>query len=177
MKRFANFYPYIITILVICCIFLNVFCFYTISPVTSIILVRHADRAGSADSLNTLGNVRALELDRVLHEAGITAIYASNYNRTQDTADDLASSLGISLEIYNASEIPALVTDINANHKGEVILVVGHSNTVPETIGLLGISPQPLDIDHDEYDHMYHVTLSDHTVPRLIKMKYGAVTD
>lgn len=177
MKRLAYFYPYIITILIFCCIFLYVFCIYTFSPVTSVILVRHADRAGTADSLNALGDIRAQELDRVLHEAGISAIYASEFNRTQATAHDLASSLGITLEIYDPNNISALVDAIMANNKGEVILVVGHSNTVPETIGLLGISPQPPDIDHDEYDHMYHLTLSDHTLPRLIKMEYGADTN
>ena len=174
MKTLSRYYPHIITILIIICIYLFYYCWYVESPVTQIFLVRHADRTGSIDSLNTNGFDRANELVRVLDEANIEAIYASTANRTQQTAEPLATQLGIGIEVYDPFNLAALAEDITANHKGEVILVVGHSNTVPETIGFIGVSPVPPEIPHNEYDHVYLVTLGDHAITKLIKMEYSA---
>lgn len=173
MKDSIRFNRYLVPILIIVCFCLYLFCWYLKSPVTTVILVRHADRTGSVDQLNTNGFARAQELSRVLYEANISAIYTSTFNRTQQTANPIATALGISVDIYDAGNIADLVEDITTNHKGEVILVVGHSNTVPETIGLLGISPVPPEIPHSEYNHMYLVTKNNKSIPRMIKMEYG----
>ena len=176
MEKNIRYLRYLIPALVIICICCFVFCYYFKTPVTTVILVRHADRTGSIDQLNADGIARAQELARVLDVAGITNIYASTYNRTQQTASPLATQLGITVVTYDAGNLPDLVNDIKSNHKGEVTLVVGHSNTVLPTIGLLGITPVPPDIPEYEFDHLYIVTFGKQVTTRMIKMEYGADT-
>ncbi len=173
----SNFYVrYIILILVIGCISGYYFCCYLKSPVTTVILVRHADRTGSAEELNTAGLVRAQELARILDETNISVIYTSTAIRTQQTASPISTQMGINTITYDTSNLPALVDEIKTTHKGKVILVVGHSNTVPQTINLLGVTPTLTDIPSAEFDNLYIVTLAKRSTPKLLKMEYGAHT-
>jgi broad specificity phosphatase PhoE len=128
-------------------------------------VVRHADRAGQADSLSAAGVVRARELAHVASHAGVTAIFTSDTRRTRDTAAPLAAVLGITPEVYPAKDMAALMTRIRRDQPGETVLVVGHSNTVPmiiaaagETFGLGGPGqkgPLPLDLSEDTYDDLF----------------------
>ena len=159
MKNVNDYVKYLIPVLIIVCICCYLFCCYFKSPVTTVILVRHADRTGNVDVLNSAGTTRAQELARILDETNISVIYTSTANRTQQTAIPLATQLGISITSYDTGDLPSLASEIKSSHKGKVILVVGHSNTVPETINLLGVSPTLSDIPHDEYDNLYIVNL------------------
>ena len=163
---------YIFPIIILCCMLL--YCWLIYSSPQTVFLVRHADKQGVSDDLSAAGEARALELSRVLGEANIVAIYASQYIRTQKTAAPLATSLGLTVTLYNANDLPALANLIKSNHYGQNVLVVGHSNTVPITIGLLGISPQPSNIPEHEYDHLYVLTRHSKIINKLIKLRYGA---
>lgn len=176
MEKTNIYVRYLIPILILGFILCYYFCCYQKSPVTTVILVRHADRTGTVDELNSFGVVRAQELARILDETNISVIYTSATNRTQQTANPLAMQLGIGISTYDTSNLPALTNDIKSTHKGKVILVVGHSNTVPQTINLLGISPALPNIPHDEYDNMYIVSLSKNSFTRILKMEYGDET-
>lgn len=171
----------IIAVLIVGCFFSYWWCCYLKTSVTTVILVRHADRTGTEENINTsLGVPRAEELARVLGNANISAIYTSTANRTQQTAQPLAAQLGITPETYPIAnldvDLPALADEIKTQHRGKVVLVVGHSNTVPQTINHLGYAPALSDIPHAEYDNMYILTLSKKTSARLVKLKYGAHT-
>ena len=176
MNTINRFYKYLTPIFIIICFVFFYYCWYINTPLTTVILVRHADRTGTVDQLNADGLSRAQELSRILDELDISAIYVSTANRTQQTANPIAAQLSIPVEIYNAGNLNALVDDITSNHKGEIILIVGHSNTVGPTMGLLGVTPTPPDIPHDEFDHLYIVTRDAHSIPRMLKMEYGADT-
>lgn len=95
--------------------------------VTTVLLVRHAERAN--DSLNQAGHERAQKLVHIVNKAGVTAIYATEYNRTQQTVQPVADFLKIEPIIY--SSVNGLVNQVLADHNGDVVLVAGHSNTVP----------------------------------------------
>jgi 2,3-bisphosphoglycerate-dependent phosphoglycerate mutase len=176
MEKINIYAKYLIPILVIGWISCYYLCCYLKSPVTTVILVRHADRAGSLDELNAAGVVRAQELERVLGEAKVSVIYTSTANRTKQTANPLATQLAISTATYDTNNLPALVNEIKSTHKGKVVLIVGHSNTVPQTINLMGVTPALTDIPSGEFDNLYIVTLSNRNITRLVKMKYGAHT-
>lgn len=175
MLKFITFRWYAFPIILICGLCYYFFCYLWVSPLTTVILVRHGDRTG--EELNDLGLARAQELKRVLSTSNITTIYASTVNRTQQTAQPLATQLGLQLHIYNPNNLQAeLVDDIKLHHRGEVILVVGHSDTVSPTIGLLGVSPAPPLIPGNEFDNLYVVTFGRKVVSKLVQMKYGAPT-
>ncbi len=141
--------------------------------VTHIYLVRHADRDGKPDVLNEAGEKRAQELKELLKDEKLDVIFSSNYNRTKSTAQPLVEELGLSLIIYDAGDLEALVTDVKTNYKGKRILIVGHSNTVPATINAFGVKPALEDIDHDTYNDLFQVLFTNQDDVALIQTTYG----
>lgn len=175
MER-TRLYRILVPIFILVPLILWLVCYFFITNPTTVFLVRHADRIEGLDSISPTGVIRANELKRILDDADIDVIYASQYNRTQETAAPLATALGLTVQLYSTNDIAQLATDIKTIHKGKRVLVVGHSNTVPQTIGALGFTPQPADIPHDEYDHLYVAIIHGHINDQLIKMEYGANT-
>jgi broad specificity phosphatase PhoE len=131
-----------------------------------VIVVRHAERAdggagagtsmaGSNDpQLSVAGKARAQALAAMLVDAGVTAIYTTEYVRTKDTAAPLAASIGVTAEVVMAREAATLVARVKA-HKTGVVLVVGHSNTVPAIITALG--GPTVTVGDNEYDSVFFV--------------------
>jgi broad specificity phosphatase PhoE len=146
---------------------------------TTVFLVRHADKAGpNIDDLHDpLGTDRAEKLVHVLGSAEITAIYHSDTVRSQKTGAPLAGHLQMTPVEYPALSTQQLAAEIRANHAGERVLVVGHSNTVPDIIDELG-GVRLADIPDSVYDNLYVITLCPCALgtPPVVNMKYGAPT-
>jgi phosphohistidine phosphatase SixA len=171
MKR-VYYYP----ILIICVAIIAVLVWYCLfTPVTTVILVRHAERLNSTDttSLSIEGFARAVNLEHVVGSAGIRYIIVSDRQRTQQTAAPTAASVGVTPVQIPSTDIGRVVDSIDV-HKGEVILVVGHSDTVPLIISDLGVSPPPT-ISSNEFDRLFIVTKF-HWRTTLLLMKYGTPT-
>lgn len=143
----------------------------------TVFVVRHAERAdaGSAGAgmmandpgLSEAGHARAASLATALKDAGITAIYTTQFKRTQQTAAPLAKALGLWVTPLSANETASLVAKIKAATGN--VLVVGHSNTVPEIVKALGVAP-PVTVGDADYDNLFVVTLSDK--PTLLRLHY-----
>src|SRR5262245_61183760 len=77
-------------------------------PVTTVLLVRHAEKNIEPNSpnpeLSPAGQRRAQELVRVLENSGITAIVASQFVRTQQTAQPLANKLHLPITQVEAGK-------------------------------------------------------------------------
>jgi len=135
--------------------------------VTTVLLVRHADidLPPSSDDppLNELGRHRAELLARIVAEAGVTAIVTSVFRRTKQTAQPLASLT----QLHPVVAGPDLADHIRAGSLGEVVLVVGHSNTVPALVEELGGTPSP--IGEREFDNLFVVTVD----AGGVRLKYG----
>jgi hypothetical protein len=56
--------------------------------------------------------------------------------------------------------------------KGESVLIVGHSNTVPEVIRMLGGDMVPT-IDEKEFDDIFIVTVYARGKAKVTHLKYG----
>src|SRR5712664_2095823 len=146
-------------------------------PVTTVILIRHAEKVidpNNADpDLSPAGQARAQELARMFSDAGINAIYATQYKRTQQTVKPLADKLGLPITQIDAKKTTELVKQIRARNAGQVIFIAGHNNTVPEIIAALG-GPQLPIIPETEFDNLYIVTVRADGSAKLLKMKYGS---
>lgn len=125
----------------------------------TIFLVRHAEKSQAGDAkdpeLSEAGHARAESLAVLLKDAGITAIYATEFKRTQQTAEPFARAAGIKTTIVPAKETTALVAQLK-EAKGNV-LIVGHSNTIPEILKALGLISS-LQIDEADYDNLFVLT-------------------
>ena len=146
-------------------------------PMTTIILIRHAEKniepSNSDPDISPAGQARAQDLVRMFAEAGIKAIYATHYNRTQETGKPLADKLALPVTSIDARNTAELVRQIRSQHNGDVVFVVGHNNTVPEIIAALG-GPQMPVIPETEFDNLYVVTIYRVGQAKLLKMKYGS---
>jgi phosphohistidine phosphatase SixA len=140
---------------------------------TTIILIRHAERDDLGEdpnpSLNEAGKKRAQKLLHVLGSAGIKAIYTSHYIRTKETAEPLATRLNLVATVID--EPSKIKNDIMAKHKGETVLVVGHTDTVPELINLLG--GIITHIKDNEFDNLFVATLFEQVGILITQLKYG----
>jgi broad specificity phosphatase PhoE len=109
---------------------------------------------------------------------GVDAIYATQYARTQLTAQPLADMLDLDVRAIatgRSEYAREMIEVIREDHQGEVVLVVSHSNTVPELIDLLGAEPVPV-IGDDEYDGLYVVTFTGVDDAVLLSLRYGRET-
>ena len=156
--------------------------FFESQATTTVIFVRHAEKAASpADdpSLSTAGRVRAAELARQLVDAdvvaGVDAIYSTPYRRAEETVRPLADALGLPILAYDASTDNAeeTIDQIVRDHKGKIVLVVGHSNTVPVLIASMGASKNVPEIAENEYDNMYVVSIPWFGKTKTIRVRYG----
>ncbi|MDT8341322.1 MAG: histidine phosphatase family protein [Longimicrobiales bacterium] len=124
-----------------------------------IYLVRHAERAQDDPRdprLAPAGEARAEELARVLAGAPLTGVFSTDLRRTRATARPVAAAHGLEVEVYDSrpAGLAALAAELRARPGHH--LVVGHSNTTPELVGLLGGDPGP-PIPESEYDRLYVV--------------------
>lgn len=155
--------------------------FFESQATTTVIFVRHAEKAAvPADDpgLSAAGQRRAEELARQLVDAdvvaGIDAVYSTPYRRTVDTAKPVADALNLPVRSYDASDTEAIIESIVREYKGKIVLVVGHSNTVPEMIGNMGASKNVPPIAEDEYDNIYLVSIPWFGKTKTIRLRYGA---
>ena len=141
-----------------------------------VFIVRHAERADeggqarqmSAPSdplLSAAGQARAAKLRTMLADAGISAIYVTEFRRTQDTGLPLAQTLGLTEQRVPSADTAGLVTQLRQRHRDDVVLVIGHSNTVPAIIKALG-GPS-VTVGDNEYDSLFILVPGPGTLTRI----------
>jgi len=155
--------------------------FFELQATTTVIFVRHAEKAlvpTDDPGLNEAGKRRAAELARQLVDAdvvaGVDAIYSTSYRRTEETVQPVATALGLPITSYDVSNTASIMDEIVKEHKGKIVLVVGHSNTVPALIGNMGASKKVPEIDENEYDNIYVVSIPWFGKTKTIRLRYGA---
>ncbi len=146
---------------------------------TTFIIMRHAEKetTGSDPALNADGTLRAIELKRILEDVPVHAIYSTSYNRTRQTVQPLASAKGITITEYPVSKpYTQLVDEIHSDNHGKVVVIVGHSNTVPEILKQISNNAFNITITDSQYDNLFIVTLPDGLTPTITHLKYGQET-
>lgn len=141
---------------------------------SEILFVRHAEKSfDRADdpALSAAGTQRAQQLASVLADAGLRHIVTTQWRRTRDTAAPLAAQLGLQPQVVatrrgvnHIDELSTLLRGLDGR-----VLVVGHSNTVPELIRRLGGPKLPL-ICETSYGHLLLLRPADGS---LLRLRYG----
>jgi broad specificity phosphatase PhoE len=80
------------------------------------------------------------------------AIYVTQWKRTQQTAAPLAERLGITPTVYDAGDSPALAARLRS--EAGPVLIVGHSNTVPDIVEHLG-GQRPGPLEHHDFGDLW----------------------
>jgi broad specificity phosphatase PhoE len=144
------------------------------SAQATIFLVRHAERTDSgaggmaADpDLSPAGQARAASLAAMLKDTRLSAIFATEFKRTQQTASATATAQHLTVTTVPADKTAALVEKLKA--ATGAVLVVGHSNTVSEVIAALGVTPQ-VTINDTEFDNLFIVITA--AQPKMVRLRY-----
>jgi broad specificity phosphatase PhoE len=144
----------------------------------TLVLVRHAEKAAlpAADPpLTAEGRARAEALVGVLRHARISSILTSQFVRTRETAAPLAAQAGVAVQQASTAggmvqHIATLVAMARRAPPESTVVVVGHSNTLPELARALG-HPAPA-IGDCEYDGLMVIRLGA-AAPSVVVARYG----
>lgn len=150
---------------------------YAQAQTTTVYLVRHAEKdlsdVNTKDpNLNGLGLQRAVDLEKILADQHIAAIFSSNYKRTLQTAAPLAQKMKLEPIIYDPSETKLLAEKILREYKGKTVLIVGHSNTILPQTKALGGYPSFTEIQDTDYRNLIKVTIKGSDI-KTEELKYG----
>ena len=120
-----------------------------------VFVVRHLQKGeGSDPSLTAEGAANAERLAASLKDKGIVAIFATPTRRAMETVQPLARALGIPVTPYDPTDPGALSAKVAS--AGGPVLVVGHSNTVPDLVQLFG-GAKPAPLSDQDYRTVYDV--------------------
>lgn len=135
----------------------------TSSTSTTIYLVRHAEKMddGTKDPpLTNEGRERADKLSTILKKHELDHIYSSDYKRTQQTAVPTSRMAKLAIKSYDPRALEDFAKQL-LTMKGEIILVVGHSNSTPSLANLLVGQEQFQAFDESDYGNLITVTVDD----------------
>ncbi|MBA3564473.1 MAG: histidine phosphatase family protein [Gammaproteobacteria bacterium] len=154
--------------------------FFDEQATSTVIIVRHAEKAAAPaenPGLSPAGKLRAQGLADMLAEIdvveGLDAIYVSEARRTRETAMPLANRLDLPLHELPAADVKALVKRVEEDHKGDIVLIVAHSNTVPALIREFGGSKNVPEIKEHEYFNVYILSMPWSGKTKTLRLKYG----
>lgn len=109
----------------------------------TIILVRHAEKAASTEmdktgdvDLSAEGRQRAERLSQAIKKYKPHEIFATDYKRTRQTAEPIASYRKKQIQTYDPAKSAEFIKKMMAS-KTDHYLIVGHSNTIPALANLL----------------------------------------
>ncbi|UZO80810.1 histidine phosphatase family protein [Aquimarina sp. ERC-38] len=135
---------------------------------TTYYFIRHAEKElqGGNPDLTEEGKQHAKKWGSYFTNKNLDAIYSTDYNRTQQTAQIIADQLNLSVTSYNPNDSYTENFKQNTHHKN--VLVVGHSNTIPDFANTIIGEHKFSDISEDDYDQLITITIKDSTVTSSI---------
>ncbi len=107
------------------------------------------------------GTAAAARVPELMARQRPAAIYVSDFKRTRQTAAAVAARWGLTPIVYNPADTPGLVARVRAGPWP--VLIVGHSNTVPDIVEQLGGS-RPAPLSHPDFGDLWRIEANGTTV-------------
>jgi broad specificity phosphatase PhoE len=148
----------------------------------AIFLVRHGETVAPKGTdlrpLSEAGQRCAVLLATLLKDAGINAIFTSDAERTVKTAEPLAELLRIEPKAlgqlntqFKQNDIDTFAALLRSEHRRDIVLVVGHANSVPALLKALG-HPVEVNIPETEFDNLFVLVPKSDGPPTLLRLRY-----
>ena len=124
------------------------------APAPGFYVVRHLNTpAGERDpDLLPEGQRVAALLPARLAAHPPRTIFVSDYRRSRQTAAPTATRYGLTVTVYDPADTPGLVARVRA--APGPVLIVGHSNTVPDIVEQLG-GTRPAALTHPDFGDLW----------------------
>jgi broad specificity phosphatase PhoE len=155
----------------------------SVQGTTTVIVVRHAEKATTDPrdpnpALSPQGQQRARDLAELLRTRHVAGVIATQFARTQLTAQPTAEGAHLVIDTVPASRdvqahAAAIAERIRTRYAGKTVLVVGHSNTVPKIIAALG-GPALADLCDTAYGNLFTLVIPASGAPRFTQGHFGA---
>ena len=145
----------------------------SVAQTKTIWLVRHAEKDLSDPqdinpSLSAEGRKRANDLLVYLRKNKPAVIYSTEYKRSRQTV----AGFGREIKLYQPKALKNLAGQVLQSSAHRSVLIVGHSNTVLETIEALGGKPPVKALTDEDYDYIFKLTIKGGVV-RTETYQYG----
>ena len=131
---------------------------------TTYYLIRHAEKdrsdpSNSNPELTLEGRQRSQRWSAVFERIALDAVYSTNYLRTIQTASPTADAHHIAIQFYDPRALYS--EEFKASTTGQNVLIVGHSNTIPELANAILGEQQFENIPDDINSYLYVITVID----------------
>tara|TARA_R110002073_G_scaffold180739_1_gene339096 strand:+ start:2605 stop:3183 length:579 start_codon:yes stop_codon:yes gene_type:complete len=150
-------------------IFLLAACTVVHSPpgtTTTVILLRHADRAPFQSDLNEKGVARAKALPAAVADLDINIIYSPDKKRNLDTVAPLIAERGIELRVIEVSDVAKRLVEENP---GKTVIWVGNTDNLQTVYGLLGGRGHP----PNNYGDLFVMQIGENGPPKIEMRHFG----
>lgn len=144
---------------------------------TLVVVTRHAEKAEGGDDppLSAEGLARAERLGAIFGAdrtaPTIDVVFVTDRRRSGDTARPLAARLGVPVITLPADDLDGLRRRIFAEYRGRHVLVVAHSNTVPQIVKSLADGGDYPAIAETEYGTAYVVAIPRWSRPAVLRVR------
>jgi 2,3-bisphosphoglycerate-dependent phosphoglycerate mutase len=146
---------------------------------STVIMLRHAEKQLGTISdapLSLEGERRAESLARLFGGGKavgmIEAIYVSDTRRAKDTVKLLAEQLGLTPIVRDPADAQGLANELLERHRGRVVLVVGHSNTIPPLLAELTSGRVAIAIGENDYGQAWVVSRPSFGPASVVQLRY-----
>lgn len=123
-------------------------------------LIRHAEKDRTINvtdpTLTAEGEKRAENWTKVFSKIKLDAVYSTDYMRTKKTVANISKSHNLKTIIYDPNNLN--IEDFKQETNGQIVLIAGHSNTIPQFVNLLIGYKKYEDMADDDNASMYLVT-------------------
>jgi len=147
---------------------------------TTVIVIRHAEKdltvSATDPPLTPAGEARAARLAGMFGDAQglghVDAIYVSPALRNRLTAGPLSARLGLPAVVAPADDPQGLARRVLREHTGGTVLIIGHSDTVPQIVAALSGNSKIPELGDQEYGTMYVVTVPRIGHAKVLRLSY-----
>ena len=154
-------YKYILSLITVISFFS---CNYGNKKCTSVYLIRHAEKIRTDKNekdplLNKNGLLRAQKWSEIFEKIEINKILSTDTKRTISTVIPTSKKKQLKIDLYRPENI--IYDSFLKENKGKKILIVGHSNTIPETTNILIKNKFYNQIEDNNNSNLYFVNICD----------------
>ncbi len=138
---------------------------------TTYYLIRHAEKlrtnpSESDPDLSAIGILRAHKWNEVFKYIAFDEIYSTNYKRTINTSKPIADKHQLTIKTYNSKTIDYKLFKESTQYK--TVLIVGHSNTIPDFVNALIEDKKYVEIDDSNNSNLYIVTIKNGHIAHVL---------
>ena len=131
---------------------------------TSVYLIRHAEKVRTNINekdplLNKRGLLRAEKWSEIFENIDIDKILSTNTKRTISTVIPTSEEKKLKIDLYKPEDLN--YDSFLRENKGKKVLIVGHSNTIPETTNILIKSKFYNQIKDNNNSNLYFINICD----------------